>query len=60
MDGVGAGERERLSRCGVISFIARNKKFKTHLCGRVDKKNKPSGGTIGSLFKRPLTLHTLV
>lgn len=29
------------------------------LCSRVGKKNKPGGGTIDSLFKRPLTLHTL-
>lgn len=52
------GKRERLSQRGVISFMA-GKKIED-LCSRVGKKNKPGGGTIDSLFKRPLTLHTLL
>lgn len=54
-----SGERERLSQRGVISFMAGKKKIED-LCSRAGKKNKPSSGTIDSLFKRPLTLHTLL
>ena len=55
-----SGERERLSQRGVISFMAGKKKKIEDLCSRAGKKNKPSSGTIDSLFKSPLTLHTLL
>lgn len=47
--------RERLSQCGVISFIGEG-----GMCTQLGKKKNPGRDTIDSLFKRPLTLHTLL
>lgn len=49
------GTRERLSQCGVISFIREG-----GMCTQLGRKKNPGRGTIDSLFKRPLTLHTLL
>lgn len=56
--GGGRARGERLSQCGVISFTSGEKKIED-LCSRVGNKNTPGSGSIDSLFKRPLTLHTL-
>lgn len=52
------GMRERLSQCGVISFIGGGEGG--GMCTQLGRKKNPGRGAIDSLFKRPLTLHTLL
>lgn len=63
MDWWAKEERERWSESLAFTVqgnIFHDRKNKEKICALGWVKDKPGGGTIDSLFKRPLTLHTLL